>query len=99
MLILFILRHLSQAHLCLPLDTIGSVSFHPLKTWLLSVSGSRHWNREEGIEEEEEEEESEEEVEDWEGLVSVKSRKVLQPVPFETSVNIWEFERGDDGSL
>ena len=95
----FLFISYSQANKYLSLDTIGSVSFHPLKTWLLSVSGSRHWDREEAIESDESEEESEEELEDGEGVVSVKPKDALQPVPFETSVKIWEFEGGGDRSV
>ena len=43
------------------------------------------------------EKECEEELEDGEGGVSVKSWKALQPVLFETSVEIWEFEGEGNG--
>ena len=44
------------------------------------------------------EKEREEELEDGEGGASIKSWKALQPVPFETSVEIWEFE-GEGNSV
>lgn len=92
------------------LDTIGSVCFHPLKACLLSVSGSRHWDRdrEESDEDEEDESEDEEdgEEEDEEGegkgkktrVVSIRPRKALQPVPVGTSVGVWGFEEEGDWS-
>ena len=44
-----------------------------------------------------EDEESEEELENGKGVVNDKPRKALQPIPFGTSVKIWEFEGGGIG--
>ena len=45
------------------LDTIGLVSFHPLNTCMFSISVSRHWDQEKGIELDVLEEGGEEELE------------------------------------
>jgi telomerase Cajal body protein 1 len=64
-------------------DAVGSVSFHPWKPQILSVSGSRHWQDEDdgSDEEDEDSEDSEEEA---------ASRVRRELVSLDSSIRLWD---------
>jgi len=66
-------------------DATGSVSFNPLKPWLLSVAGSRNFDDDTS-----ESDDSDNDSED-EGpkVVTVKRRTGTRPV--DTSIKLWDF--------
>ena len=91
---------------CGSTDAIGSVSFHPLRPLLLSVSGSRHFDRSSPTtpngtgsanpDTEVDDSGSDHGVEEGESLggdeaVVRISRKGLQPVAYDTSAKLWDF--------
>ncbi|KAH6912229.1 guanyl nucleotide binding protein [Coprinopsis sp. MPI-PUGE-AT-0042] len=66
-------------------DAVGSVSFHPWKPQVLSVSGSRHWQEEDDSDEEDEEsDDSEEEI-----TTSAPQPVRREIVSFDSSVKVW----------
>ncbi|TFK81326.1 WD40 repeat-like protein [Polyporus arcularius HHB13444] len=88
-------------------DAVGSVAFHPLRPLLLSVSGSRHFDRSNqsaGHSSEESEDEEEDEIiacdEDAPPSDHAKptritiSRQRLQPTSQDSSVRLWGFGGG-----
>ncbi|KAF9646530.1 WD40 repeat-like protein [Thelephora ganbajun] len=66
-------------------DAIGSVGFNPLKTWLLTVAGSRNFDDDAS--------ESDDSNGDSEGegprVITVKRRSNTKPV--DTSIRLWDF--------
>lgn len=63
-------------------DAVGSVSFHPWKPQLLSVSGSRHWESDD-----ETEEDSDSDSDEEESTAVLRMQREL--VSFDSSVKLW----------
>ena len=92
---------------CGSTDAIGSVSFHPLRPLLLSVSGSRHFDRSSpttsnGARSSNSDMSSsdggsdigggeEEALSEEEAVVRI-SRKGPQPVAYDSSAKLWDFD-------
>ncbi|RPD63475.1 hypothetical protein L227DRAFT_591942 [Lentinus tigrinus ALCF2SS1-6] len=91
-------------------DAVGSVAFHPLRPLLLSVSGSRHFDRSKHATSDTSEEESESEDQDEnsrrvqddlsderdqaESARITINRQRLQPISHDSSVKLWGFGIG-----
>ncbi|TCD60083.1 hypothetical protein EIP91_010768 [Steccherinum ochraceum] len=75
-------------------DAVGSVGFHPLRSLLLSVSGSRHFSEGSDLDASELSEHDEDEVLDQHGgeqaMSAVKDHTITRDPPCP-SVEIWEF--------
>ncbi|KAI0820143.1 WD40-repeat-containing domain protein, partial [Trametes gibbosa] len=83
-------------------DAVGSVAFHPLRPLLLSVSGSRHFEKPTSAAGDRSDSDDEVEVSGTVGASSEKpvrspavtiSRQRPQPFALDTSVKLWRFER------
>lgn len=83
---------------------MGSVAFHPLRPFLLSVSGSRHFDSSTSpstmsSDSDSESENSRVEPGEHSGIQRKfnevrRSRARLQPVALDASAKLWDFERG-----
>lgn len=70
------------------LDTVGSISFHPLMASLLSVSGSRHF-----LEDDDDDDSSTSDEEPTSiNNHTVRRRERPRPVTVDASIKIWNFE-------
>ncbi|KAJ7606638.1 WD40-repeat-containing domain protein [Roridomyces roridus] len=80
-------------------DALGSVSFHPTKPTLLSVSGSRHFHTDEDEESSSEDGEDEEDDQGQSGKAAVIRRSVARPtpVPLDASIRVWDFGPAGSG--
>ena len=69
------------------LDSIGSVGFNPLKSWLLSIAGSRNFDYDDDGSESDN---SDEDSEDG-GIKIVTVKRRWNSRPADTSVKLWDF--------
>ncbi len=63
-------------------DTIGSVTFHPHHPYLLSASGSRHFDMDDS---------SEEDVEEENAVPAHTRRTVRKPKTMDAELKLWKF--------
>ena len=81
------------------LDAVGSVAFHPLRPFLLSVSGSRHFDINSDINDQSSssEEDEEEHQDSFEAKRTVvrKSRQRRQPSVRDSVIKLWNFADAD----
>ncbi len=85
------------------IDAVGSVAFHPLRPLLLSVSGSRHFDRvdlQSGVSSGSSTSDSEDDIEEYterppsHGSHAVKRRRNKpQPAALDTTIKLWGFKQ------
>lgn len=80
-------------------DAVGSVAFHPLRPFLLSVSGSRHFDINSDINDQssssEEDEEEDQDPFEAKRTVVRKSRQRRQSSVRDSVIKLWNFEDAD----
>ncbi|KII94406.1 hypothetical protein PLICRDRAFT_133117 [Plicaturopsis crispa FD-325 SS-3] len=73
-------------------DAVGSVAFHPRQPFLLSASGSRHFDRADEDDSNSSDSVETEDEDDAERVSIRRNRKRPQPRPLDSSNKIWAFQ-------
>jgi WD40 repeat protein len=72
-------------------DAIGSVDFHPLQPYLLSVSGSRHFPAVEESADTDSEEDGRGDDGETKPAKAMRQRRKLQPLPSDKTISLWDW--------